>query len=290
MNGLERHIDYSPKIANIDAVLQEDPVGRGIEYLRRELLTDLEGAAKSIFDADYAYIVTGFFIPTAQTIETDGLSGAIFLTRALIQLKKMVFILNDPHNKKILDKGLMTVDVSPITMLPDFDSPPKTWLNPRGKSVLIAVERPGKGVGNKYRTMRGIEIPAYPLDEAFVETKSNRELFSTISCADGLNEVGMGKLRRGIIPKDEVIQSIVSVDYLVVAGIADWAAYGVITALSSMVGEDLLPTGEEQEKLLEAIVRAGAVDGITGKSELTVDTLPLIQHQRRVETLRLLLL
>lgn len=91
----------------------------------------------------------------------------------------------------------------------------------------------------------------------------------------------MGKLPRGIIPKDETIQSIVPVNYLVVSGVADWAAFGLIASLSSIIQTDLLPDRNEQRDFLEAVVAAGAVDGITGKSELTVDTLPLERHQEK---------
>lgn len=160
---------------------------------------------------------------------------------------------------------------------------------PSEKSVLVAVERPGRGVGNKHRTMRGIEIPAYPLDDVFIYAPGKQSGLKTISCADGLNEVGMGKLPRRIIPKDEIIQSAVPVDYLVVSGTADWAAFGLVAGLSSVFGLNLLPDREEQEEFLKTIVKAGAVDGITGKSELTVDTLSLEKYWKKIEELRSIL-
>jgi len=271
----------------IEAIVAEDPVGRKIEFLRKEkILGDLEKGARSILEADRVYILTGFFIPAAGTIETDGISGACFIGRALHGLGKDVSVLNDPHNQKILKEGFLAIGFSPKNISPDFNTPPNTWIEYRNKSCIISIERPGMGIDGKYRTMRGIEIPAYPLDKIFMEIPKKRNSMKTISCADGVNEVGMGKLPRGIIPKNEKIQSVVPVDYLVVGGTADWAAFGLIATLSLMTGEPLLPTADEQEKLLKAVVSVGAVDGITGENTLSVDTLPLERHKRKMAQLR----
>lgn len=266
----------------IEAEIKEDPVGRGIEQLHLTS-TELVDAAENLINAQQIFIVTGFFIPTADTIETDGLSGAIFLARALRKLGKEVYLLADPHSQKILQEGIQTTDLPPVLLLPDFTKPPESWLTSQEEACLVAVERPGSGPDGKYRTMRGIEIPAYPLDIIF---RRYFGVLGTISCADGLNEIGMGKLPRGIIPKDEQIQSSVQVDQLVVGGTADWAAFGIISALSLIDGKDLLPTSNEQYQLLTRIVAAGAVDGITGRSELSVDTLSLTNHQEKVQKLR----
>lgn len=271
----------------IEAIVAEDPVGRKIELLRKEeILGDLGKGARSILGADCVYILTGFFIPTAGIIETDGISGACFIGRALHRLGKDVFVLNDPHNQEILKEGFLAIGFSPKSISPDFNTSPDTWIEYRNKSCIISIERPGMGIDGKYRTMRGIEIPTYPLDKIFMEIAKKRNSMKTISCADGVNEVGMGKLPRGIIPKDEKIQSVVPVDYLIVGGTADWAAFGLIGTLSLMTGERLLPTVDEQEKLLKAVVSAGAVDGITGENTLSVDTLPLERHKRKVAQLR----
>jgi hypothetical protein len=281
---------YPDKIEIIEDILsRDDPVKRGIEYLRNFLKEDLRGATTSLINAEEVYIITGFFIPTAKTIETDGLSGTVFLAKALTLINKRVFILTDPHNREILIKGFNAVRIYPTIISPNFEYSPQTWISPTKNSVLIAVERPGKGIDGKRRTMRGIEIPAYPLDEIFIEIPRKEGSVKTISCADGLNEVGMGKLPRGVIPKDIQIQSIIPVDYLIVAGTADWASFGLIAALSVASERDLLPQQREQKRFLEAIVAAGAVDGITGKSELTVDTLPLEIHQEKVKYLRQIL-
>ncbi len=112
--------EWQKKIARIEDLLSEDPVGRRIDILRRELSGDLQKAAESVVQAEEAYILTGFFIPNAQTIETDGLSGAGFLAKALTQLGKDVSVLIDPHNKEIFAAGLDTLGIFPTLVSPDF--------------------------------------------------------------------------------------------------------------------------------------------------------------------------
>jgi hypothetical protein len=236
--------------------------------------------------ANEVYLVTGFYIPGANTVETDGLSGAILLGKALMKTNKHVAFLTDPHNKSALEYGLNATGISPQIIEPNFSEPASEWIHPIDNTVLVAVERPGKGVDGIRRTMRGVEIPTFPLDDVFIEAPLKYKGVKTISCADGLNEVGMGKLPRGLIKKDEAIQSVIEVDHLVISGTADWSAYGLIAGLSIYTGRDLLPTPEEQEKVLSAIIEAGAVDGITKKREMTVDTLPLDKHQLKVQQLR----
>jgi len=47
-----------------------------------------------------------------------------------------------------------------------------------------------------------------------------------------------------------------------------------VAGLSLLAGQNLLPDPDLEYRRLEAIVRAGAVDGITGRPEPTVDTFP----------------
>jgi len=74
------------------------------------------------------------------------------------------------------------------------------------------------------------------------------------------------------------IASAVRVDYLVVAGVSNWGAYGIVAALSRLSGQMLLHSAAEERRLIEACVEAGAVDGITRRPEPTVDGLPLEAH------------
>ena len=91
----------------------------------------------------------------------------------------------------------------------------------------------------------------------------------------------MGKLPPGLIarfvPNGEAIACVTGCDHLVVAGVSNWGAYGLMAALA-VVRPDWAPTiarflsAERDLAVTHAIVeQAGAVDGVTAKREATVD-------------------
>ena len=288
-------------ILAIEELIGEDPVGRGIKQVReRGRLTGALGeAAHSLLKAEATYIVTGFHVVTKRTVETDGLLGAIFLGRALKQLGKEVYFIHDPETLRPLWDGIAAANFLPtlavqLTRETMAAKKPEGLLKIAKSACLVAIERHGRAADGNYYTMKGVKIepsPA-PLDQLFLNAY-NKEFkdVTTISCADGLNEIGMNNVPRDSnIQAEERIHSIVPVNHLVVAGTANWAAYGLIAALSVLESRNaLLQTEEEEEKVLKAVVDAGAVNEITFESGLTVDTLPLNKHQEIVRNLRLLL-
>jgi hypothetical protein len=70
----------------------------------------------------------------------------------------------------------------------------------------------------------------------------------------------------------------VRVDHLVVAGVSNWGAYGIVAHLGHMAGRSLLHTPAQERELVGACVEAGAHDGVTRRREPTVDALPLDAH------------
>jgi len=108
---------------------------------------------------------------------------------------------------------------------------------------------------------------------------------------DGGNEIGMGALgtrlgRAGA--RLRKVASIVTARHPVVAGVSNWGAYGIVVELARLARRPLLHTGDEERRMIEACVKAGAVDGITRKHEATVDALPVEAHVGMVELLRLM--
>jgi hypothetical protein len=103
----------------------------------------------------------------------------------------------------------------------------------------------------------------------------------TIGVGDGGNEIGMGKVRARLSRLGSLmarIAAVVSTDHLVVAGVSNWGAYGITAELGRLAGCALLHTPETERRLIEACVKAGAVDGITRRPEATVDGLDLDVH------------
>jgi hypothetical protein len=83
------------------------------------------------------------------------------------------------------------------------------------------------------------------------------------------------------------IASVVVVDHLVVAGVSNWGAYGIVTQLGRLTGQKLLHTPADERRMIEACVAAGAVDGLTRRPEPTVDALDVDTHAAVVALLGL---
>jgi hypothetical protein len=169
---------------------------------------------------------------------------------------------------------------------------------------LIAVERPGRGREGDYLNARGVSVAAWnrPIDELFVVCggrgsvrpplggKRDRARPVTIGVGDGGNEIGMGTVRARLTrmgPLMARIAATISTDHLVVAGVSNWGAYGIAAALGRCAKRALLHAPETERRLIEACVKAGAVDGRTRRPEPTVDGLDLEVHTSFVRLLGL---
>lgn len=111
----------------------------------------------------------------------------------------------------------------------------------------------------------------------------------TFGVGDGGNEIGMGKVRarlRRLGPLMARIAAVVETDHLVVAGVSNWGAYGIVAALGRATGRTLLHTPEVERRLIEACVAAGGIDGLSRRREATVDGLGLDVHAAFVRLLK----
>ncbi|HEX9327378.1 MAG TPA: glutamate cyclase domain-containing protein, partial [Reyranella sp.] len=145
-------------------------------------------------------------------------------------------------------------------------------------SHAIAIERCGRSADGKPRNMRGVDVGQWtaPLDDVFLGGP-----WAKLAVGDGGNEIGMGKLPPGLIartvPNGAQIACVTSCDHLVVAGVSNWGAYGLMAALavlrpdwSTTIAGFL--TAERDLAVTRATVdKAGAVDGVTAEREATVD-------------------
>jgi hypothetical protein len=100
----------------------------------------------------------------------------------------------------------------------------------------------------------------------------------------------MGSVRAQLARESRLVArtaSVVPVDHLVVAGVSNWGAYGIVAQLGRLTGQLLLHTPAEERRLIDACTSAGAVDGITRRREATVDTLSADTHAAVVALLGL---
>jgi D-glutamate cyclase len=162
---------------------------------------------------------------------------------------------------------------------------------------LVSIERPGRGQEGDYLNARGQSVAAWnrPLDAMFLRARppSGHRLQQrpvTVGVGDGGNEIGMGSVRARLVREGPLmarIASVVPVDELVVAGVSNWGAYGIVAQIGRLTGRRLLHAPDDERKMIDACVAAGAVDGLTRRAEPTVDALDADTHAAVVALLGL---
>jgi len=280
----------------IDHLLALDPGGRGIAAIF--LPGAARRAARALRRAQRVLIATGFTVADGAP-ETDGPPGAAVLGHALSQLGARVRYVTDPQNVPLLEAALAVLDErADIVVYPEGSRAAPALLRRERPTHMVAIERPGRGRGGDYLNARGLSVAAWNrrLDDLFVARPASRLSADarptspgagkqsrpiTIGVGDGGNEIGMGNVHRRLSrlgPLMARIAAVVRTDHLVVAGVSNWGAYGITAVLGRLTGRALLHTPATERRLIEACVKAGAVDGITHRSEATVDGLDLDVH------------
>ena len=262
-----------------DIILDHDQ--RGISALRPHLPEYFcTQAAQYILDnPGETLIATGFYILSAGKHETDGPPGAIAIGNALHALGRQVGYVADLHTAPMLrewlgDKG--RVIEFPITNVATSKQLAEEILNQVNPKLVVSIERCSRTSNDTYLNMRSIEITQ--------NTARLDYLFETgipsVGIGDGGNEIGMGNLAAIIptldkLPKDPAVTK---VDQLVIASVSNWGGYGIVAALSCLVRHNLLPSIEDDQRLIKHMVDNGAVDGTTGESKLYVDNFTLEEN------------
>lgn len=255
-----------------DIILENDK--RGVALLRPHLPPDFcTQAAEFIMEhpGDVA-IATGFYILAAGKPETDGPAGAIAIGNALVALGRRVSYVTDacsaPLMRELLGDRAEVVDF-PIADVETSRRVTAEILDRLNPSLLISIERCSRTAGDAYLNMRSVDITQYTarLDYLF---EAN---VPSVGIGDGGNEIGMGNLAEFIplvetLPQDPAATK---VDRLIICSVSNWGGYGLVAALSRLAGRNLLPSVEEDTRLIKQSVDLGAVDGTTGEQKYYVD-------------------
>lgn len=260
------------QLTDFETHLKYDPGQRG---LAKEMAPGtLAIAADKLRAAKSVAIATGFFVPAAGTIESDGPPGAAFLAQALENIGKRVVILcpdSAAPAMRVCAKHLsISFTVYPLQMGTEVS---QGILDEIACDVFVGLEYPGQGKDGVCRNMRGIDISQYvPALDSVLNHAKTKGVY-TIAIGDGGNELGVGSagLRAASTLPGVSIASGSDADSVVCAGISNWGAYAIIAALSVMENESLLPTGNDEQLLLQELCGVGVVDGCTHKCEPTVD-------------------
>lgn len=273
-----------------DIILAQDK--RGISALRPYLSPRFcEEAARFILThSGLTLIATGFYILQAHATETDGPLGALALGRALAALGRPVVYVSDSYTTPLL--ASLTAEDTTIIDFPITDAATSRQyashvLAQWQPALLIAIERCGLTSEGTYLNMRGqdISLTTARLDDLFLQHRC------TVGIGDGGNEIGMGNLAPHIprLASLPTWPALTPTTHLVIASVANWGAYGVLTALSRLVGKNLLPAVPDETAMIQQAVDCGAVDGTTGAKQYTVDGFSLADNAGVIERLQQLL-
>lgn len=156
--------------------------------------------------------------------------------------------------------------------------------------AVVAIERPGAGADGEYHGGGGFVVSPFTAKTDVLFAMAQQRGIPTIGIGDLGNELGMGVVApevRTHIPLGETIAAHLAADVAVIANISNWGAYGVAACLAAMLGNDsYFHNGAEELRLIEACVRAGAIDPVGGQLRTWVDGTDGPTNAALVELLR----
>jgi hypothetical protein len=254
---------------------------------RPEFLSD---ALRLLVESSRIAIVTGFYIQGAGAPETDGPPGAVILGRALERAGKSAVLLTDGQNYDALDACSRSVGGPAAVRADGPGEVDKAKIGnvefggaEAGEALLVFIERPGHAADGRYYNMRGRGIAAAPLDRA-AESALARGV-PVLGLGDGGNEAGMGLLH-GVLaekmPGYAHCLSRVPSTVCLPADVSNWGAYALAAALSVSRRCWLGPGDGEEAAMLGALLRAGAVDGVSGTPSMSVDGVSLPELDEKI--------
>jgi hypothetical protein len=268
-------------------------------------------------------IATGFCHPERLPAgETDGPPGAAALARAVrLGLASTPLILGEaailaPMQACVEQLGLRwhtsleAAHEDPYgvafqcfpTDIPAAQAAAPAILAQARPSAIVVTEKVGPNRLGVAHSAMGFAIPetARSRIEYLLEAAHAAGL-PTIAIGDNGNDIGFGVIEdlvRRYKPYGDVCQcpcqgglaTVTITTFLVTAAVANWGAYGIVTALAVLRNQpELLHSAATELDLIAACVHAGAADGITGRLEASVDALPASVHASIVELLQALI-
>lgn len=286
-------------IAAIEALLHED-VGRNISAMAAAARGGLLAAAQSLSDvaAPRVGIITGFYVPKGSppAAETDGPVGAALLLRGLTDAGIPCRLATDALCAPACAASLRAAGLAdmPLDQGP-VDASSAAW-QAAGITHVLAIERCGPSADGIPRNLRGEDVSdvTAPLDRLYLAGSWTR-----LAIGDGGNEIGMGSLPASVIAgsvkNGERIACRTPADHLIVAGVSNWGAWGLLAALALLRADwraallGALDPDLDAAVLAATVEHGPAVDGVTRTAGLTVDGLGAAFHRAKLIAIRALL-
>ena len=265
----------------ICSVIGSDRPGRKVGRLLRPEC--LGRALELLKNAHSASVVTGFFVPACGVPETDGPGGAVMLGRALERCGRSATLYTDFRCFSVLDACSRAVD-GPVVRSAETGEE----ILESSPSLVVFLERLGRAADGRYYNMRAEDISTVtaPLDDAAAPALAAG--IPVLAVGDGGTEAGMGAFRSelsSILPGYAHCLSVTQASLTLPVDVSDWGGYALAAMLSLVAGEWVGPDEEEIDRMLGALVGAGAVDGVTRRGEPTVDGFDAFVHRTVVRSL-----
>jgi len=256
-------------------IITHDPGGRGLDRMAgRSLVSltapDVETACRSLAGTKRLEValVTGFYVVRAESYETDGPLGTVFLAEMLHKLGASVTIISEAGCNAVHEVALRLSGLEDQIHLVDLPGPGRGgfeewlqsfWIQHAHLTHLISIERVGpshtlQSLMAQYgdqpapmatftrevdsidwnipHNMRGHDLSAFtsPAHRLF---ETSPPPVKTIGIGDGGNEIGMGRVPWDVIRSNinlgNKIACRVPTQQLIVAGTSNWGAYALAT-------------------------------------------------------------
>lgn len=278
------------------------------------------GLVERVRPRDAVFILTGAGgPPILPKGEVDGLLGAAVLARALhLGCGAQACVLAEQRSEEVLRAACVGAglnfrreDEPPIEHGVTFIAMPTDdrlcrqqagpLLDRLVPAAIIAVEKLSPNRADVIHGSTGLDYDDVHAKPQYLFEEAERRGILTAGIGDGGNEVGFGLIPeavRAVMPAGEHCQcpcrggsaARIATDHLVVAAISNWGAYGVAAMVASLLGRPEIPIdGAELERMLRAVVEAGALDGTTARPSLSDDGVPVEVHKSFITMLNGLL-
>ena len=244
-------------------------------------------------------IFTGASDPTHYPNgENDGPLGSIVLAEALRKLGHSVQMFIDPQLEPFMVALFEYYGVKyPVTVL-NIDSPEQNTPLASRIDTAIAVEKAGTNPAGKVHSITGYtrEGTRAKVDELFRHVEERGGV--TISAADGINEIGFGKIYDAVAETvdwatgcrcgcERGVLCSTPVTYLYPTAISNWGAYALVGAMALYSGDpELLHTADVEGDLERLAMEYDMRDGTTGRAGLSMDGVPLEATQAMLTMMR----
>jgi D-glutamate cyclase len=266
---------------------------------------------------DYVILATGAGVPPWMPAgETDGPVGIAALGRALLLgLGARPIFVTESHSLRALRAPVIAAGMSVVSpeiaaartgaaVVMEFSKDDREaqaqathMVEQFRPAAIIASEKLAPNAKGEIHSVRGTNMTADHAKIHHLFELAGKSGIPTIGIADGGNEVGCGLIyddtrtimeygARCQCPCGDGMATTVRTDVLVLAAVSNFGAYGICATLGYLLGNpDLVHDPDTHYRLLEANVREGASDGMSGRPLMKEDGISVAVCQGLVRQL-----